>query len=155
MMRGEGAGFLADNGPPMIWVSKRRCKPGQYPEYLSQWQKAANMQFYLAPALLGSTEKADEFEPNMGWSIRVFNDYQSGFVKHALGAFPWLLFQLMYWTLPNLAPPFPIGIAFCTQKDLDGAIGMNPGNKSYVPYTWEKVIGPMPDFKKGMDKKMK
>ena len=51
--------------------------------------------------------------------------------------------------LPNLDPPFPLGIAFCAKKDLDGAIKMSPGNKSYSPYEWGDVIGPMPDFGKG------
>jgi hypothetical protein len=37
----------------MIWVSKRRSKPGLYMAYLREWQKAA-MQYFVAPVLIAN-----------------------------------------------------------------------------------------------------
>jgi hypothetical protein len=144
---GEGYGFADE--PPMIWISKRKTKPGIVQEYLQQWQKAVDMQFKVAPGLIATCERTADDLPDHVWSVRIFTDYKKGFYNHAIGAFPFLLFQLMWHTLPKLAPPFPLGIAFCLQKHLDGAISTNPGNKSYKGYNWENVIGPMPNFAKG------
>lgn len=107
------------------------------------------MQYWVAPGMIATSEMASS-EENMIWSLRLFTDYSSGFKSHALGAFPWLLYQLMAKTLNRLDPPFPLCMSFCTKKDLDGAIGISPGNKSYTCYDWtDGLIGPMPDFGKG------
>jgi hypothetical protein len=148
-IRPPNAGYAYKNGPPMIWVSKRKTKPDIVETYLNEWQKAVNIQYFVAPGLVASTEKVALETPDHVWSVRVFTDYNKGFYNHAMKGFPFLLYQLMANTLPKLAPPFPLGLSFCTKKDLDGAIMMNPGNKSYKGIYWDSIIGPMPDFAKG------
>ena len=66
-MRADGAGFLLNNAP-MIWVSKRKVKPGMVPTYLNMWQKAADMQAFVAPGLIASSEKPTPRQTTSGRS---------------------------------------------------------------------------------------
>jgi hypothetical protein len=158
----NGPGF-SYKGPPMIWVSKRKVKPGTAPDYLRMWQKAADMQAMVAPGLIASSEKNHPDADHI-MSLRVFTDFAKGFQAHAVSGFPCILYALgsipgafkMPCCYPAGAPlmqldgPFPIGVAFCSKTDLQKAIALNPGNKSYKAYEWtDGLIGPMPDFAKG------
>lgn len=112
-----------------------------------------------ADRLVGETHP----EADHVWSLRVFSDFDKGFLAHAVSGFPCILYMLgsipgafgcpcCYPTgapLKQLDGPFPMGVAFCSKTDLDKAIALNPGNKAYVAYEWGDVIGPMPDFAKG------
>ena len=139
----------------MIWISKRRGKPGHAQKYLDEWQKAANMQFWLANGLIATSEMAST-EDNMIWSLRLFTHPVKGFKHHAMGAFPWLLRQLIAKVFPNLDgqgkdKPFPGAWAFTDKKSLDYACSLNPNNVTYQKYAsyWDEgLIGPKPDFAK-------
>ena len=104
-----------------------------------------------APAALGICEYTDSDDPNASWSLRVFNDYDTGFKAHFPVPSP-ILFRMVFNVIPEWVPgPFPLGFSFSSQEYIDSAVASNGGNAAYKQYYWEsgEIIGPKPDFAKG------
>ena len=102
------------------------------------------------PAALSVAEYTADDDPDATWSMRVFNDFDTGFKAH----FPipsTILFRMAYNVIPKWVPgKFPIGFSFSSKEYIDMACASNAGNKAYAQYHWETdLIGPKPDFGKG------
>ena len=136
---------------PMIWISKRNVKPGRMPMCGKHFQLGTDLMFRNAPAALGICEYTSAEDPDALWSLRIFNDFASGFKAH----FPvpsFILFRMVWNVIPEWKPGlFPIGFSFSTKAYIDAAVASNPGNKSYKQYHFDggDLLGPMPDFGKG------
>jgi hypothetical protein len=141
-------------GPPIIWISKRNVKPGGGELIASAFTKAADLQYYAAPAFLGGAEFTDLRNPDQLWSLRFFNDYEMGHVRHFPKGLSWIPPRVLFTMFPQFGPgPFPHAYSFSSRKDIDDAIAYNAGNKDYDQYIWEdgKVLGPLPDFSDSSD----
>ena len=77
----------------------------------ANFQCGTDLMYGAAPAALAICEFTDEEDPNANWSLRVFNDYDSGFKSH----FPvpsWILFRMVFNVIPEWKPGlFPIGFS--------------------------------------------
>ena len=126
-------GFSDYEGPPMIWISKRFCKKGRQEYVAKAFQKAADLQYYNAPAFLGGFEYKAEDDEDKLWSLRFFNDFEMGHVAH----FPktvcsWIPSRVLFTMIPELAgglgAEFPIALSFSTKENIEAAIKYNAGD---------------------------
>jgi len=144
-----GAKGFATGSPPMIWISKRLIKPGRMEVCGKNFVEGTKRMFWAAPAALGVCEYTCDDNPDAVWSLRVFNDFDTGFKAH----FPvpsFILFRMVFNVIPEWVPgKFPFGVSFSTKEYIEMACNANAGNKSYTQYYWDGRIGPMPDFGKG------
>jgi len=146
----NAAGF-ATGEPPMIWISRRDILPGRMQAAGESFQCGADRMFKAAPAALGICEYTAEDDADSTWSLRVFNDYDTGFKAHFPVPSP-ILFRMVFNVIPEWVPgPFPLGFSFSSQEYIDNAVASNGGNAAYKPYIFESdaLIGPKPDFGKG------
>mmetsp|Transcript_17061 Transcript_17061/g.54822 ORF Transcript_17061/g.54822 Transcript_17061/m.54822 type:complete len:367 (-) Transcript_17061:1132-2232(-) len=146
----ETAAGFATGSPPMIWISKRKIKPGMLPFGGTHFQYGTDMMYPAAPAALGIAEITAD-GPDATWSLRVFNDYNMGFKAH----FPvpsCILCRMAFNVIPTWEPgKFAVGYNFSSKEYIEAAVASNPGNASYTPYFYAAgLIGPEPDFGKGM-----
>ena len=136
---------------PMIWISKRKIRPGRMDACGDEFQKGTDLMYPNAPAALGICEFTCHDNPDANWSLRIFNDYDYGFKAH----FPIpssILFRMVFNVIPEWVPgKFEVGFSFSSKRYIDMACAANGGNKNYVQYHWESgsLIGPKPDFAKG------
>lgn len=63
----------------MIWISKRDILPGRMAACGESFQCGTDRMYEAAPAALGICEYTDPDDPDTSWSLRVFNDYDTGF----------------------------------------------------------------------------
>jgi len=149
-LRDPGTGF--DTGsPPMIWISKRNVQPGRMALCGRNFQIGTDMMFDNAPAALGICEYTSDEDADSLWSLRVFNDFDTGFKTH----FPIpsrIMFRMVFNVIPEWMPGlFPIGFSFSSKEMINAAVDANGGNAAYKQYLWDKdLIGPQPDFAKGV-----
>jgi len=142
---------FATGEPPMIWISRRNILPGRMEACGSSFQCGTDRMFKAAPAALGICEFTDADDPNASWSLRVFNDYDTGFKAHFPVPSP-ILFRMVFNVIPEWEPGlFKLGFSFSSQEYIDNAVKSNGGNAAYKPYIFESdaLIGPKPDFGKG------
>ena len=142
---------FATGEPPMIWISRRDILPGRMQACGESFQCGTDRMYTAAPAALGICEYTDSDEENTSWSLRVFNDYDTGFKAHFPVPSP-ILFRMVFNVIPEWVPgPFPLGFSFSSQEYIDSAVASNGGNAAYKPYIFESdaLIGPKPDFGKG------
>ena len=135
----------------MIWISKRKVKPGRMDVCSQNFQYGTDGMYYNAPAALGICEYTTDENPDQLWSLRVFADFNQGFKKH----FPvpsWILFRMVFNVIPEWVPgPFPVGYSFSPKEWIDKAVESNAGNQNYKAFHYESgLLGPMPDFGKGL-----
>lgn len=145
-----GAKGFKTGSPPMIWVSKRNIQPGRMEVCGKNFIEGTKRMFWNAPAALGVMEYTTDDNPDSVWSLRVFNDFDTGFKAH----FPvpsFILLRMVWNVIPEWSPgKFPFGVSFSSKEYIDKAVAANAGNKNYKQYHWDKdLIGPMPDFGKG------
>lgn len=146
----EHAADFRTGEAPMIWVSRRKLRPGRRDLAARSFQKGVDRMYTNAPAALGIIEFPDPSDPDGVWSLRVFNEFERGFKRH----FPVpsaILFRMVLNVVPEWAD-FPIAFSFSARAEIEGAIESNPGNQAYSKYYFDEggdLIGPEPDFGKG------
>ena len=110
----ETAAGFATGSPPMIWISKRKIKPGMLPFGGTHFQYGTDMMYPAAPAALGIAEITAD-GPDATWSLRVFNDYNMGFKAH----FPvpsCILCRMAFNVIPTWEPgKFAVGYNFSSK----------------------------------------
>mmetsp|Transcript_43052 Transcript_43052/g.139021 ORF Transcript_43052/g.139021 Transcript_43052/m.139021 type:complete len:139 (-) Transcript_43052:2-418(-) len=116
----------------MIWISKRDILPGRMEAAGSSFQCGTDRMYTAAPAALGICEFTDPVDENATWSLRVFNDYNTGFKAHFPVPSP-ILFRMVFNVIPEWVPgPFPLGFSFSSQDYITEAVKSNDGNAAYA-----------------------
>ena len=99
----------------MIWVSKRKIKPGRTEACGRHFQAGAYMMYGKAAAALAVCEFTADDDPNAVWALRIFNDYNAGFKAH----FPipsLILLRMVFNVIPEWVPgKFAVGISFSSR----------------------------------------
>ena len=73
----------------------------------SSFQCGTDRMYKAAPAALGICEFTAPDNENSSWSLRVFNDYDTGFKAHFPVPSP-ILFRMVFNVIPEWVPgPFP------------------------------------------------
>ena len=145
------AGYLKSTGeglegPPIIFVSRRKVKKGEMTAYGSGMQAVADWWYSKAPGLLAGTAYVSEEDPDAVWDLRVMSNWEKGFIAHVQPD----VFQFIGPWVGHVDSSKVFEDARCFSPDGKALVAANPGNGMYTHYEWNDggLLGPMPNFGK-------
>jgi len=151
-IRSAGSEGYKFDGPIMVMVSKRENRPGSMEKIGKAFQHVTDMIYPVAPGCIAAYDgPADPAEnaPDFAWSLRIFSDYNKGFLLHLYGNL--LIAPTLALTIvPHWASPvFPVSNSFSNGWMMNAAVAGFPGNAVYTQYHYEEgLLGLLPDLAK-------
>lgn len=146
----DGAGL---DGPPIIFISKRKVLPGQMEDYGSRMQAVCDHWYEHAPGLLAGFTYTSDDDENAVWDLRVMANWKDGYEGHKYppGGNPEL--GKHWFETADGSVKFsgmPSAVAFSNYAE--ELVQAGPGNAQYTHYAWEERIpGPLPNLNKGSE----